>query len=187
MWFQIAYRLITVPILQNVTLSVLCGAEPLYMEVQALSQQIYASVLISLQAVESCYPRNIPNNLELDEGILGLLLINRRTRKCVISRNVDGNSDQGKRQLNNGHRLDILKTFHNQAVDMMDEWLNVRQVGQLKALESYWSSDYYKLHALVQGDNLICVMYTAALPIHTMRMISKETLQAVMEERDLCF
>lgn len=183
---QIAYRLITVPILQNVSLCVLCGAEPLYMEVQALSQQIYAPVLISLQAVDSCYPRNIPT--ELDEGVLGLLLINRQSRKCVITRNVD-TGDQGKRQLNsNGHRLDILKSFHNQAADMMDELLN-RNVksGRLKALESYWSSDYYKLHAMVQGDNLICVMFTAAIPIHTMRLISRETLAAVRAERDLCF
>lgn len=158
------------------------------MEVQALSQQIYAPVLISLQAVDSCYPRNIPSSLELDDGVLGLLLINRTSRKCVLTRNVDA-GDEGKRQLNNnGHRLDILKTFHNQAVDMVDELLN-RNVksGQLKALESYWSSDYYKLHAMGQGDNLICVMFTAAIPIHTMRLISRETLAAVLAERDLCF
>lgn len=180
------------PILQNVNLCVLCGAEPLYMEVQALAQQIYSSVLVSLQAVDSCYPRNIPNGLELDEGILGLLLINRKTRKCVLSRNVENNSEQGKRQMTNtgGHRLDILKTFHNQAVDMMDEFLQKgasTSSGELKVLESYWSSDYYKLHARVQGDNLICVMYTASIPIHTMRLISKETLTELLGEKELCF
>lgn len=192
--FQIAYRLITVPILHNVSLCVLCGAEPLYMEVQALAQQIYAPVLVSLQAVDSCYPRNLPNGLELDESILGVLLINRRTSKCVVSRNVDNNSNTNNgtgepRQMNGGHHhLDILKTFHNQAVDMMDELLRTERAPKdIKVLESYWSSDYYKLHALVQGDSLLCVMYTAAIPVHTMRLISKDTLNMVLGERELCF
>ena len=149
------------------------------MEIQAVAQQIYAPVLVSLQAVDSCFPRNLPNHLELDEGILGLLLINRKTKKCVISRNVD-NSEQGKRQVNHGHRLDILKTFHNQAVDELVQ-------GGLKTKETYWSSDYYKLHALAEGENLICVMYTAGIPIHTMRLISKETLRLILKEGDLCF
>lgn len=153
-----------------------------------MAQQMFASVLVNLQAVDSCHPRNIPPGLELDEGILGLLLINRRTKKCVITRNVDS-GDQGKRQVNNGHRLDILKTFHNQAVAMADQSLmnNLKAPTQLKTLESYWSSDYYKLHAQIQGENVICIMYTAALPIHTMRHVSKQTLQAILAERDLCF
>lgn len=154
-----------------------------------MAQQIYASVLVSLQAVDSCHLRNIPPGLELDEGILELLLINRQTGQCVIARNGDTSNDQpGKRQLNNGHRLDILKTFHNQAVDVMDDLLKRNtKVGDFKALESYWTSDYYKLHALVQGEYLICAMYSAALPVHTMRLISKETLKMVLMEKDLCF
>lgn len=156
------------------------------MEVQALAQQIYAPALVSLQAVESCYPRNIP--IELDESILGLLLINRRKRKCVISRNIGENGDQ--RMRTGGHRLDILKAFYNQAVESIDDLLNhgnESKTRQLKVLESYWSSDYYKLHANMHGDNLIVIMYGAAIPVHTMRLISKETLKDVMKEKDLCF
>lgn len=155
------------------------------MEVQAMSQQIYASVLVSLQAVDTAHPKSVPSGVELDESILGLLLINRRTKKCVITRNVD-TSTRG--ETNSGHRLDILKTFHNQAVDLVDELLMVNvKAGRLKALESYWSSDYYKLHALAEGDHLVCVMYTAAIPVHTMRLISKDTLRRVLGERDMCF
>lgn len=146
------------------------------MEVQALAQQIYAAALVSLQAVESCYPRNIP--IDLDESILGLLLINRRKRKCVIS--LGENGDQ--RMKSGGHRLDILKTFYNQAVE---DFLDGSRSERMK--ESYWSSDYYKLHANLHGENWIVIMYGAAIPVHTMRMISKETWREVLKEKDLCF
>lgn len=158
------------------------------MEVQALAQQIYAQVLVSLQALESCYLRNIPNNFELDSEIAGLLLINRKSKKCVIARNVDTN-DRSKGATSGGRRLDILKAFHNQAIELMETFLNsnLKTVKTLKVLESYWSSDYYKLHALIMNDNLICIMYGAVVPIHTMRLISKITLDELLKEKDLCF
>lgn len=184
--------MISVPILHNVSLCVLCGAEPLYMEVQALAQQIYAQVLVSLQAVETCYPRNIPSGFELDSEITGLLLVNRKSKKCVISRNIES-SDRAKNSTattsSGGHRLDILKAFHNQAVDLMDALVNenLKTVKSLKVSETYWCSDYYKLHALIQKDHLICIMYGAVVPIHTMRLISKRTLEEFLKEKDLCF
>lgn len=40
-----------------------------------------------------------------------------------------------------------------------------------KSIESYWCSDYHKCHAYSLNENLICILYVAAIPTHTMRYV----------------
>lgn len=182
---NIAYRFICVPIYQNVSVCAVCGAEPPLSEAANLAQQIWKNDLDILRNAELCYPRNFSMNLQFDSNILGILLINRTHSKYVMSRNLQpavGN----KRVINTGghQRLDILRVFFHQAVDVIDAFLaygferndvfghSSHDAGQSdapKAIESYWCSDYHKCHAAVSDENLICVLYTAALPTHTMR------------------
>lgn len=187
---NIAYRLICVPVCQNVSVCAVCGAEPPLIEAANLAQQIWKNDLDVLRNAELCYPRNFSINLQqFDSGILGILLINRTHQKYVMSRNLQpavGN----KRVINTGghQRLDILRTFFHQAVDVIDSFLaqgqggehiddflkagmSTSQVEHPKSLESYWCSDYHKCHAYSQNDNLICILYVAALPTHTMRYL----------------
>lgn len=84
-------------------------------------------------------------------------------------------SSSGKRA-NAGHRLDILRTFFHQAVDTINSFLQTSTNESdkvIKSLESYWCSDYHKCHAYVFEDNLICVLYIAAIPTHNMRYKDK--------------
>ncbi|GAB0090041.1 FUZZY [Sergentomyia squamirostris] len=178
----IAYRLVSIPILQNINLCLVCGAEPPYREIEAQTHQVWRTELKTLELAEQCFPRNFPNSLELDSGILGILLINRAMGKYVISRNIQ-QSSTGKRNISGTHRLDILRTFFHQAVDMIEEYL-----GNLAThTESYWCSDYHKCHALIQEENLICVLYVAAIPTHTMRLITHKTLSAILTTKDTCW
>lgn len=74
------------------------------------------------------------------------------------------------------HRIDILRTFFHQAVDVIDKFLSLKQnspkivdIDSAKSIESYWCLDYHKCHAFSQAENLICILYTANIPTHTMR------------------
>lgn len=189
---NIAYRFICVPICQNVSVCAVCGAEPPITEAINLAQQIWKNDLDILRNAELCYPRNFSTNLQFDSAILGILLINRLHVKYVMSRNLQpavGN----KRVINTGghQRLDILRMFFHQAVDVIDAFLAqtkdrnddllnrpgsslatsmaVNPTEPTKSLESYWCSDYHKCHSLSANDNLICILYVAALPTHAMR------------------
>lgn len=109
--------------------------------------------------------------MELDPGILGILLINKIQQKYVISRNIQI-TNSGQRS--GTHRLDILRTFFHQAVDLLEDFVDLTQTDEennkkIKNLENYWCSDYHKCHALRREENLICILYTAAIPTHTMR------------------
>lgn len=185
---NIAYRFLSIPVCQMISVCVVCGAEPSFPDALNLAQQIWRNDLDLLRNAELCYPRNFSMNIQqFDSSILGILLVNKTHSKYVISRNLQpavGN----KRVINTGghHRLDILRTFFHQAVDDIDSFLargNNGAGGQMpppavyemngnqttKAVESYWCSEYHKCHSYLQEDNLICILYGATIPTHTMR------------------
>lgn len=218
---NIAYRFVCVPIWQNISVCVLCGAEPRYPEIEQLVQQIWTdrSDYAILEAAEISYPRNFPSNLQFSQGILGyflslhifyiyltnlsafsIILINKTHSKYIISRNIQ-QTNSGKRSMSSGgHRLDILRTFFHQAIDTVDDALNSDVSNSIlvadkmtfdlvdgsglnpgpanlvakktiKSSEAYWCSDYHKCHSYTYGDNIICILYIAAIPTHTMRYI----------------
>lgn len=173
----IAYRLVSVPILQGVNICMLCGIEPSYPEIEQIVQHIWKNDLEMLALAEQCYPRNFPPSLEIDQGILGILLINKVHKKYVISRNVH-TSSSGKRTISGTHRLDILRAFFHQSSEVINEFMNgvvgkTQNSGLATSSESYWCSEYHKCHSLELDDNLICILYVASIPVHTMRFVLK--------------
>lgn len=88
-----------------------------------------------------------------------------------MTRNLQQSSN-GKRATAGAHRLDILRTFYHQAVETINKFLQNSSNENdkvIKSLESYWCSDYHKCHAYAFEDNLICILYIAAIPTHNMR------------------
>lgn len=72
------------------------------------------------------------------------------------------------------HRLDILRTFFHQAVDIVEEELQQSKfydanTENIKTSEQFWSADYHKCHSLIQDDHILCVLYISAIQTHTMR------------------
>lgn len=103
--------------------------------------------------------------------VLRLILINKLHSKYVMTRNLQQSSN-GKRATAGAHRLDILRTFFHQAVDTINKFLQGSSTEDdkvIKSLESYWCSDYHKCHAYAYEENLICILYIAAIPTHNMR------------------
>lgn len=68
---NIAYRFVCVAIRQNVSVCVLCGAEPQYADIENLARQIWKNDNATIENAEMTYPRNLPIDLKLDQGILG--------------------------------------------------------------------------------------------------------------------
>lgn len=68
---NIAYRLVSVMLFPNVSVCVLCGAEPSYGGIEHIAQQVWRSDAMQLESAELCYPRNFPPQLQLAPGILG--------------------------------------------------------------------------------------------------------------------
>lgn len=69
---NVAYRFVCVPIWQNISVCVLCGAEPRYGEIEQLVATVWTrSEYGPLEAAEMCYPRNFPSSVQFSASILG--------------------------------------------------------------------------------------------------------------------
>lgn len=118
------------------------------------------------------------------------------------------NSQNSKNRVSGTHRLDILRTFYYQAVDtfllssksgesIAEDYRSEESSGDKKsrkesttryfegAKETYWCSEYHKCHALREGDQIFCVLYTSIVPTHTMRLITQKTLKTLLADKQV--
>ena len=175
----VAYRLISLPLIQGISVGVICGVKPTFDELEVLSQEFWQDYYELLVSAEVSNPRNFPPTVELDPAIMGFLLINKTLKKYVISKNIQ--QVVGKRS---SHRMDILRAFFHQSVDCDDfEDLKLSGTEEIKMNEQYYTSDYHKCHALIKDDMILCVLYVSAIPTHTMRYVSQDLLDKLLTEK----
>lgn len=169
-----AYRVITVPLSATMTICAICGAEPLLPEIQMMVQHTFKNDIDLLLNAEKCAPRNFPDGIEFDSRILGIMLLNKNLKKCVISRHLQ-QSTSGKRTLSGSHRMSILKSFFDEAIDALGDFIESSKASYTEdskhsCLSQYWSSEYHKCNYVTDGEgNLICVLYVASIPTYTMK------------------
>ncbi|KAK6629839.1 hypothetical protein RUM43_003659 [Polyplax serrata] len=180
---SVPFRLVTIHLLAGVEISMLCGPNPSISDIEKNSLQVWRPIVEILQLSEKTYPRNFPPAINIDSNILGFMLVNIPEGKFVMSR------IQPKKEptlLSGTHRINVLKTFYKKSARvflMSDETDNQQDAERSFGLETYWCSEYHKCHALRQGGNLICVLYAAAVPSHTMRIITKQCLKILINEK----
>ncbi|XP_063702406.1 protein fuzzy [Culicoides brevitarsis] len=184
----IAYRFIAIALTQHLTICMLCGPEPPYAELESITQQFWSPEINLLAAAEKIYPRNFPEDVSLDDKILGLMLVNEKTRRYMISKN-----HQAKNAAS-GHRLDILRTFFHQAIVPVRQALaidinaisteNQDSEETFRNSEQFWCSDYHKSHAVLDGDNVLCVLYTASIATDVMQGTSKKLLEQLLQDKN---
>lgn len=175
----IAYRLISLPLIQGVSIGLICGVKPTFSELEVLSQEFWQDYYELLVSAEVGSPRNFPPTIELDSTIIGFLLVNKTQKKFVMSKNIQ--QVVGKRS---SHRMDILRAFFHQSVDS-DDFADstLYEPEDAKITEQYYTSDYHKCHALISDENVLCVLYLSAIPTYTMKFVSQDLLDKLLAEK----
>ncbi|XP_014207801.1 protein fuzzy homolog [Copidosoma floridanum] len=192
--WELAYRLVSVNLVNNVQVLALCGPNPTLNEIERLATQCWRSSLESLRVSEQCYPRNFPSTMSVDPGVLGFLLVNCKIGKYILSRNTQHSKNYGS----GTHRLDTLRTFYHHAEEILSqpfdslkckvEQSSCKSSEQFKnTKETYWCSEYHKCHALKESEHIIYVLYPSAVPTHTMRIISQKTLKILVSDKQICW
>lgn len=174
----IAYRLISLPLIQGISVGLICGVKPSYAELEVLSQDFWQDHYDQLLSAEVGNPRNFPPSIELDSTIMGFLLINKIIKKYVISKNIQ--QVVGKRS---SHRMDILRAFFHQSIDTDDFKSPLYDSETVKVTEEFYTSDYHKCHAVIKDESILCVLYLSAIPTHTMRFITQDLLTRLLAEK----
>jgi protein fuzzy len=176
---NVAYRLISLPLIQGISVGVICGVKPTYLELEVLTQEFWQNHYDLLVSAEVNNPRNFPSSIELDQSIMGFLLINKTIKKFIISKDVQ--QVAGKRS---SHRNDILRVFFHQSVDYNAfENSTLYEPHNIATTEEYYTSDYHKCHAIIRNECTLCVLYLSAVPTHTMRFMSKDLFSKLLSEK----
>ncbi len=160
----LAYRLVNLNLLKDVTLGIICGQNPPLSEIDIMSQQFWQNSYDDLLTVVNV--KNIPQSIELDSIVLGYLIVNHPTRKYFISNQI--NQTTNRKQI---HRMQILISFFNQLESINETF----EDDPVTLNELYFISDYHKCHALTIEENTLCVLYSN-IPTHAMRFCSEEIL-----------
>lgn len=186
----IAYRFIAIALTQHLSICMLCGPEPPYTELESITQQFWSPEINLLASAEKIYPRNFPEDVSLDDKILGLMLINDKTHRYIISKN---HQTTGKNS-GSGHRLEILRTFFHQAIVPVRQTLaiDINSVNPsdqdndetFKNIEQFWCTDYHKAHAIIDGDNILCVLYVSSVTTDTMQSTSRKLLDKLLADKN---
>ncbi|XP_075237279.1 fuzzy planar cell polarity protein-like protein [Lycorma delicatula] len=177
---SVPFRLVSVCVVNGVKVAALCGPSPPLVVVEQQVGKCWrpaAELLRIVQSSTACSPqqtpRSLPQNVTLHNGVIGLLLVNFLYGKYLLSRNLFGNKKEAG---------DVLRTFYYQTAPSI-----LKKDGCIKGLEIYWCSEYHKLHALNVKDNLICVLYSSSIPTHTMRFITRQTMNNLLLEKQYCW
>ncbi|XP_066253877.1 protein fuzzy homolog [Euwallacea similis] len=197
----VAFRFIACSLSPDVQVCCLCGSSPSLMEIEQAATQCFKNSTDILKAASQCIPRNFPQSVAVDGGILGLLLINIKLKKYMMSKNPQQTTS--RKTLSSSHRLDILRTFFYQAVmntlipntrmwqenniyeDQKTDKLALDE--QNDGMETYWCSEYHKCHAVKISNNILCVLYNSATPTQAMRLITKNTLNLLIGDKQVCW
>lgn len=171
-----AFRVVSIPLSASMAICAICGAEPVLQDIQMMVQHTFKNDIDMLLSAENCVPRNFPDEIDFDSRILGIMLLNQKIKKCVISRHLQ-QSSSGKRNISGSHRLSILKTFFDETVDSLDDFIESCKASipqesgsEHSCFSQYWSSEYHKCNSTKDEDgNLICVLYVASIPTYTMK------------------
>ncbi|XP_076226682.1 fuzzy planar cell polarity protein-like protein isoform X3 [Nomia melanderi] len=186
---QVAFRLVSVTLINHIEVLALCGPNPELSEVERLAVQCWKNILDTLNSAELCYPRNLPVSINFDSEALGFLLVNYKVQKFILCKN----DQYAKTRISGSHRLDILKTFYHQAVETFilfpisedntkkDNWKFT------STKEIYLCSEYHKCHAVKHSDHILCILYASIVPTHTMRLICQKILKMLLTDKQNCW
>ncbi|XP_065159346.1 protein fuzzy homolog isoform X2 [Atheta coriaria] len=189
---NVAFRFVAVTISPDIQVCNLCGPTPALEDIEHSAAQCFKSNLDVLEAAAECHPRNFPDSPDwvLDSNILGLLMINVKFGKFMMSKLVP----QASKKSASSHRLDILRTFYYQTIsdhflaNANTESVKDNQLTQTEATETYWCSEYHKCHALKSNDIILCVLYNSNVLIPMMRSLTQNTLKVFLgSDKQTCF
>lgn len=117
---KIAHRLLTFHLLSGVEVAVICGPQPTLTSLQTEVERFWRPNFESIRSLSRLVPRFIPEAIQLDNSVLGFLLINTEQSQTLWT--IQPFSDERRfsgNLPNAATRMDVLRSFYKQTVGQL--------------------------------------------------------------------
>ncbi|KAJ8298686.1 hypothetical protein KUTeg_022755 [Tegillarca granosa] len=145
----------------------------------------------SLKNVCRICPRNYPEYITLDSNLLGFLLINKETCRCLCSLCPVNNQTvvDTDDNFSSDQRKEILESFYKKITgSLFTSVVEGSQTGPLEfshqPQETYIVGEAHKCYAMQSGPYQLFVLFTDSIPTFAMRSVCHKTLAVLT--RDKC-
>ncbi|XP_059224048.1 protein fuzzy homolog [Stomoxys calcitrans] len=185
---NVAYRFITIPVSSNNVLSVICGTEPPLKSLLDLAEDVFRTESPTLQKLERYIPCDVSENIELDSGIIGIIIANTINQKCSYSLNIHHRASK-KKFIGDFQSMDALRALFGQTL-LNIKYLNSTTASgrECQVTHQHWSSDSHKFYAQKdEYNNIFCILFTSSIPKHAMKCIGKMLFAKILHEKAFCW
>ncbi|KAG8195423.1 hypothetical protein JTE90_013880 [Oedothorax gibbosus] len=204
---EVSLRLITLNLLRDIEVCVLCSNEPPLSVLEDEAPKIWNSCFDLLKVASSLYPRNFPTNIELDNNILCLLLINTETNQSLCSSLFSSTSVASSSKASSSspeindqqvslrtlYKLVIGTYFKNNDQDVdkklqADNTCPLFDYGKLESSECEASEFYIyqeesKCYVINESPYQIYIVFKVDIPNYAVRSVSHKTLKLLTEKK----
>ncbi|XP_025088613.1 protein fuzzy homolog [Pomacea canaliculata] len=181
----VPHRLLTFQLINGVEACVICGPKPTLFDLQGEVVRFWRPALDILRTASHVIPCNFPNTVSLDQNILGFLLVNNETSRCLNTVGVNRDNAAG---LTMDKRREILRSFYKKVIGTyFSSPIEGSERGPTEfshvPTDTYIVCDSYKCYALVAGSYQIFVLYSSAIPTYAMRSVTNKTLNTFVKDK----
>ena len=187
----VPHRLITIKLIDNVQVGVVCGPEPSLQDILKKYVVHYWSPLVpSLRECMRSIPRCYPPEIKLDDNILSVFLFNLNDGQCLLSLHTHGfNTGSDFEFLDDAsNRYDALIKFFftsNEIIqDSAEKSLPPTAVkGQSEVKEMYQCHSTHKCYMIRNPSYEIYALFTNQVPTYAMAHLTGATLKLLTKDR----
>lgn len=184
----VPYRLLIFELMTNVQVCLLCGSSPSLMKLESEIGRFWKPAFESLKSLSQIYPRNFPLSTVIDQNVLGFILVNNETHRCLSTMFPKQDDGQNKGNLPQKERFEILRSFYKHTIGTYFASTieaSDREPSKLShtPVETYITSDTHKCYALQSGPNHFFVLYNANIPTFAMRNVTHKMLASLLKDK----
>ncbi|XP_050408676.1 protein fuzzy homolog [Patella vulgata] len=185
---SVPHRLLTFSLMNGVDVCIICGPAPSLSQLEKEVGRFWGAAFDSLKSLREVHPRNIPPNITLDPNIMGFMLINGESNRCLCS--VDVNSCTSEHSINGARRREILRCYYQKVIGTyFSSTIEGSENGPTefahKPFETYVVTESYKIYALQLNTYHFFVLYTIDIPTYAMRSVTQKSLNILIKDKNV--
>ncbi|GAB1598556.1 protein fuzzy homolog, partial [Argonauta hians] len=186
----VPYRLLVFNLIRNVQVCLLCGSSPALGKLEKEIPRFWRPALDTLKSIRQIYPQNFQISATIDPNILGFLLVNNETHRCLSTVSPRLEDSQDRRTLSRKERIEILRSFYHQTIgSFFPSTIEQSNSDPSKfshcASETYITTDSHKCYAIQSQPYQFFVLYNNDIPTYAMRNVTQKMLSVLTKDKSI--